>query len=65
MKCEHGNEITVIIELYADGDESYTVSRYNSVGKAYRSEAGDREKDFDRLRIKGCFHCKTIKFEQE
>jgi len=65
MKCQHGNEITVLIELYADSYESFTVSRYNSEGKAYRPGTGDQEKSFDRLRVRGCPECKTIKFEEE
>lgn len=65
MKCKHGKEITVLIELYADNYESYAVSRYDSEDKAYRSSAGDQEKDFNQLRVKGYSQCRTIKFEEE
>jgi len=66
MKCQHGNEITVIVELYADSYETYTVSRYDDKGKAYNPFiTGHQIKDFDRLRVKGCPKCKTIKFEEE
>lgn len=65
MKCIHGNEITVMIELYPDSYETWTVQRYNSDGKAYCSSAGHQRCDFDQLRIKGCPKCRTIKFEEE
>lgn len=67
MKCIHGNEITVMIELYADSYETWTVQRYNAEGKAYNPYvAGHPEiTQFQRLRIKGCPECKTIEFEEE
>ncbi len=67
MKCQHGNEITVLIELYADSYETWTVQRYNAEGKAYTAYAVTLPDITlsQRLRIKGCPECKTIKFEEE
>ena len=64
MKCEHGNEITVLIELYANSYESFMVSRYNAQGVWY-NPPGQRKSKYIWLLIKRCPQCKTIKFEEK
>jgi len=69
MKCQHDNEITVLVELYADSFESFTISRYNTEGQEYNPfvsedlELLNKRFQFQWLLVKGCPQCKTIRFE--
>ncbi len=58
-------QVTVIVELYANSYESFTVQEYNSEGQACDFTPAYQKRKPRWLRIKGCPKCKAIKFEEE
>ena len=61
MKCQHGNEVRVMLDL----DHHEKVCKYNSQGSKYTNGFHEqRESKYIWLLIKGCSQCKTIKFEE-
>ena len=65
MKCQHGNEITVIIEAYIPPylDEGLRV--YNKAGEYLRFSWEDYDGGYDYLRVEGCKECKVILHRQD
>jgi len=56
MKCEHGNEITVALEME---------SEYWDDGLVYFTQWGVVKHDGTYLCVSGCLKCQTVKFEIE